>query len=64
MSLRSYESAVTRYTCQMRSAPAIDRTRHVESAFCNLRTVPLGHVADLEKELGNNSTFVSRYFFH
>ena len=30
----SFESAATRYICQMRSTPAVNLTRHVESVTC------------------------------
>ena len=42
--LALYESAATRYICQMRSVSASNRTRRVGAV--NLRAVALGHVAN------------------
>ena len=43
------ESAVTRHACQMRSAPAMNQTRHERSAT---RAVPLlGHITAFYKNI-------------
>ena len=53
--LALFESAATRYICQMRSAPAANRTRHVGS-------VPLGHVADTSHCSKHLTNFESKIY--